>query len=93
MRAGLPKNVQALVDLVTDSAPCTQRDCRACERVPKRPWMGTGLVSHQIIHRIRSSVGKAHEQRPSSSIPSLYQDDVSLSIQKTYIILVQAQNG
>jgi hypothetical protein len=42
MRAGLPKNVQALVDLVTESAPCTARACRACERVPKRPWMGAG---------------------------------------------------
>jgi hypothetical protein len=42
MRAGLPKNVQALVDLVTESAPCTTRACRACDRVPKRPWMGTG---------------------------------------------------
>jgi hypothetical protein len=61
MRAGLPKNVQALVDLVTESAPCTARACRACERVPKRPWMGTGLVSHQIIYRIRTNVGKAHE--------------------------------
>jgi hypothetical protein len=40
MREGLPANVAALVDLVTESGACADpATCAVCQGVPKRPWM------------------------------------------------------
>ncbi|GAQ86980.1 hypothetical protein KFL_003240015 [Klebsormidium nitens] len=40
MREGLPANVAALIDLVTESGACGDpATCAICKAVPRRPWM------------------------------------------------------
>ncbi|GAQ92247.1 hypothetical protein KFL_009560030 [Klebsormidium nitens] len=40
MREGLPLNVRALIDHVTESGACPTPDtCAVCKAVPRRPWM------------------------------------------------------
>ncbi|GAQ91204.1 hypothetical protein KFL_007430010 [Klebsormidium nitens] len=58
MREGLPANVRALVDLVTESGGCADpAACAVCKAVPRRPWMqgflkegGVGATGWCLTH-------------------------------------------